>query len=160
VDGCAAGNGADTIRLPAGTFALTISGDFENASLTGDLDIDSDLTIVGEGKANTDINGNGIDRVLSVLGGTVTLSRLTISNGDAGAELGGGWPWSADVPAEACRIRANAADSGGGISDSAGTLELIRSRVDGNTAEDGGGVMSSGTISVIHITDSLISGNT
>lgn len=157
---CAAGNGADTIKLPAGTYVLTIIGTFENASLTGDLDIASDLTIDGAGQGDTEIDGNGTDRVLHILSGTVTVSDLTIANGDPGAENGGGLLNFGDVTIEDSRIRDCAADSGGAIHMATGTLTVIGSRIDGNTAEDGGAILFSATSVVVHIIDSVISGNT
>jgi len=41
---CAAGNGPDTITLPANTYTLTIPGTGEDAALTGGLDLIDDLT--------------------------------------------------------------------------------------------------------------------
>ena len=47
---CAAGSGDDTILLPPGTYTLTRSNSGgENASTTGDLDIDSNVTIQSAG---------------------------------------------------------------------------------------------------------------
>src|SRR5437899_746823 len=43
VDTCPAGSGADTIVVPAGSYALSIAGIGENANASGDLDITSDL---------------------------------------------------------------------------------------------------------------------
>ncbi len=43
--------GSDTIILPAGTFTLTIPGRDENNDATGDLDIQSNLTIKEKGPA-------------------------------------------------------------------------------------------------------------
>ena len=39
--------GADQIQLAAGTYLLSLAGAGENASLTGDLDVLGDLTVVG-----------------------------------------------------------------------------------------------------------------
>ncbi len=50
---CPAGTGADTIRLPAGTYRLTIPGAGEDAAATGDLDITETVTILGAGAAST-----------------------------------------------------------------------------------------------------------
>src|SRR3712207_11786 len=50
VDACPAGSGADSISLPAGTYALTVSG---NGTTAGDLDITDDTTLIGAGPANT-----------------------------------------------------------------------------------------------------------
>src|SRR5262245_34500220 len=44
-DACPAGSGADTIVLSAGTYNLTVTGANEDASLTGDLDITSNITL-------------------------------------------------------------------------------------------------------------------
>ena len=60
---------ADTIVLPAGTYRLTLRGSEENASATGDLDIASDMTIVGAGPTSTIIDGHKAkDRVFEILG--------------------------------------------------------------------------------------------
>src|SRR5438874_7850918 len=42
--------GADTINVPAGTYALTRAGANEDAAATGDPDITGDLSIVGGGR--------------------------------------------------------------------------------------------------------------
>ena len=41
--------GSDQINLPGGTYRLTILGKNDDAAATGDLDITSELTIVGAG---------------------------------------------------------------------------------------------------------------
>jgi len=41
VDACPAGSGADTIVVPAGTYAISIAGTGEDANATGDFDITS-----------------------------------------------------------------------------------------------------------------------
>ncbi len=92
--------GADIINVPAGTYTLTIPGVAENAAATGDLDITQDLTIIGEGAANTIIQacmadqkaapcpaGEGIadDRVFHVdpvpAGIIVEIDDVAIQNG-------------------------------------------------------------------------------
>src|SRR5215211_81227 len=45
--------GADTVSIPAGTYALTIEGAGEDAAASGDLDITEALTITGAGMGNT-----------------------------------------------------------------------------------------------------------
>ncbi|WJH32737.1 hypothetical protein N6H14_20950 [Paenibacillus sp. CC-CFT747] len=135
--------GADTIILPAGTYTLMLAGMDEDESLSGDLDINSDITIIGsngnrEGNASgTVIDGGKIDRVfdlnanLDYTGFTITLEALTIRNGEAGGNYysyGGG-------------IRA---DTG-----NAGTITLYNSIVENNastrtTGAQGGGVYVSG----------------
>ncbi|HLB26495.1 MAG TPA: CSLREA domain-containing protein, partial [Dehalococcoidia bacterium] len=91
VDACRAGSGADTIRLRARTYTLSIAGAGEDANASGDLDITGDLAIRGARAATTivqacDSSGGpctGIDRVLHVGAGTVEISGLTIQNGSA-----------------------------------------------------------------------------
>src|SRR5262249_36551513 len=58
--------GNNTIRLPSGTYLLTIAGANEDASATGDLDVTGNLTIKGAGAGNTVIDGNNLDRVIEV----------------------------------------------------------------------------------------------
>jgi len=79
--------GADTIRLPAGSYTLTRAG-YDATALLGDLDISDDLTLQGAGSAVTTVDGNGAvtgDRVFQVLTTTLHLylSGLTIRHGQA-----------------------------------------------------------------------------
>ncbi|MEK6804092.1 MAG: DUF4347 domain-containing protein, partial [Nitrospirota bacterium] len=72
--------GADTIILGAGTYTLTITGTNEDGSATGDLDIQTDITILGAGMASTIISGGGIDRVMEVDGsGNLTMSDVRLT---------------------------------------------------------------------------------
>ena len=49
-----------TIVVPAGTYTLTIAGTGEDLAATGDLDIDTTISIVGAGSAMTLIDGNAL----------------------------------------------------------------------------------------------------
>ena len=60
------GNTKDLIKVPAGTYTLTIAGKSENAAATGDLDLKGNLTIKGAGQGSTIINANGIDRAFHI----------------------------------------------------------------------------------------------
>ncbi|HEX5165021.1 MAG TPA: hypothetical protein VFV93_06460, partial [Thermomicrobiales bacterium] len=76
--------GADTIIVPAGLYALTISGTFEDLAATGDLDIAGDLLIQGAGAVSTIVDGGQLDQVFQIIGtSVVTFSGLTIQNGNA-----------------------------------------------------------------------------
>ncbi|HLP62702.1 MAG TPA: hypothetical protein VK186_27940, partial [Candidatus Deferrimicrobium sp.] len=78
-------NGEDnTINLPAGTYMLSGAAS-EDANVGGDLDIKTryKLTIKGAGAPQTVIDGNGIDRVLHILTGTIAITDLTIRMGKA-----------------------------------------------------------------------------
>jgi hypothetical protein len=82
--------GDNTIILPAGDYQLTLAGAGEAAGdgTTGDLDIQGNLTIQGDGSDTTTIDALRLDRVFEVLGGNVTISGVTIENGQA--QIGGG----------------------------------------------------------------------
>ena len=71
VDRCAAGDGRDTIVVPAGHFVLSLTGPGEDAGLTGDLDVTSELVLIGAGAGATIIDGGSLewpdaDRVIHV----------------------------------------------------------------------------------------------
>ena len=67
----------DTISLPAGVYALTRMGRDEDAGASGDLDISSNLALVGAGPDVTIIDAQSVDRVLHVLSGA-TASALGV----------------------------------------------------------------------------------
>src|SRR6202140_4006455 len=97
-------------------------------------------------------------------GKTVTISGLTISNGNAPsgffpANSGGGILNSGNLTINNSAVSANTATAGGGIS-SLGPLTLKSSVVSGNTASNGsgGGISNDGPITVT-IVNSTISGN-
>ena len=72
-----------------GTFTLTILPAGTDDASTGDLDIDGNVTIKGAGAGLTIIDGNNLDRVFDILGGTVAISKLTIQHGRALVAGGG-----------------------------------------------------------------------
>jgi CSLREA domain-containing protein len=173
VDACAAGSGADTIILPAGTYRLSVEGWFEDAGLTGDLDITASLTLKGAGASSTTIDGGGrvagflVHGVLQVFGTAtvVTISGVTIQNGYLGTELGdrtsGGLSNGAidrlggTMTVIDSVIRNNAGTYGG--VENHGTMTLLNSSVTGNAGRfSGGGVWNEGTMTV---TNSSINSN-
>jgi len=112
--------GPDVIKLKTGLYMLTIAGRSENACLTGDLDINQDLTVIGKGSNSTFINANKLDRVFHIRGEiSVKMTDLTIQNGLA-TENGDG-----------SVITAN---GGGILNDSTGILTLQRVAISNNTA--------------------------
>ena len=113
VDACPAGNGADIISLPAGTYVLALVGTGENSAATGDLDIKDDLTISGAGKTSTVIYGNGLDRVFDIYGPT-QISDVTIAGGNSGTESGGGIRVSGELTLTNSRVSDNTTNAGGG----------------------------------------------
>jgi CSLREA domain-containing protein len=78
IGGCTAGSGVDQVQLAAGTYQLSLAGRDEDAGLTGDLDIRSDVTLQGAGAAATTIDGRDVDRVLDVASSSATLRGLAV----------------------------------------------------------------------------------
>jgi parallel beta-helix repeat protein len=97
-------------------------------------------TINGPGANLLTVSGGGNSRVIEVDGGSATISGLTITDGHAQSPPGGGL------------------QSGGGIWNNAGTLDLSHATVTNNYAQSwGGGVYTeSGTTS---LTDATVSQN-
>ena len=157
VDNCPAGNGADTINVPAGNYVFSglLSGTEEQAAATGDLDINGDLTIVGAGLATTTINANGLDRVFEVLGGSVEIRGLTITGGGGNPGHGGGiYHTDGTLTLRSTRVMDNESNGhGGGISSrmSADGLTIVSSRItDNEAAEGGGGVYNSRPLTIVN----------
>ena len=126
VDACPAGLGDDMIILPEGRYLLRLAGAGEDDNATGDLDLRSNVTLIGAGSGLTIIDGGGIDRVLDVHVGAyfvvngVTITKGATPNGKDDPVAGGG-----------------NADPGGGIRN-AGALWLLYCMVMDNRAGDGG----------------------
>src|SRR4051794_12179973 len=81
VDTCEVGSGDDVIQLAAGAYGVSNGAPGDDNNITGDLDVlagHGALTIAGAGAGSTTISAAG-DRVLDVIGGTVTLSGVTLT---------------------------------------------------------------------------------
>lgn len=184
VDQCldATTTGTDTILVPPGLspYTLSIVGAGENANAQGDLDFtdtgdttvlrsstgSAQSTFIQAGTAGADAETpNGVDRVLHVLAGvTVTISNLTIRNGNETGGGGGGGVavegTGASVTLEDSVVSNNGTtSSGGGVAvASDGTATVTRSEISGNRSFLGGaGVLTgSGTAT---LNSSTVSGN-
>jgi CSLREA domain-containing protein len=164
-------SGEDTITLPSGFYTLTIGGVNEDAAATGDLDITDNLIINGAGEEVTVIDGNALDRVLSVNNASqVAISMVTIRNGNISDEYGGGIYNSGVLTLTNSAVSNNLASTsnrtvlGGGIFNS-NILALINSRISDNTVSlnhdgwgGGGGVSTLG--SALTLIDSAVISNT
>jgi hypothetical protein len=117
--GCPAGNGADTIVLPAGSQQILSGANNSNYGPTGLPVISSTITIAGN---RSTILGNGYSfRVLAVnQTGDLTLRETTVSGGRASSSC---CPPSSNGVVES---------SGGGIANFGGTLTLMNSTISGN----------------------------
>ena len=169
------------IILPAnlGEIQLTIQNPVpqqssDNIAATGDLDINSNLTISGAGRDVTVING-GIaqDRVFHVLNGVVAMSDLTIKNGYVRDSVGGGiYLASGTLTLNNVAVTNNTAANPHGVTDggngggiyntTVGTLIISNSIINGNVSDTnqkgigGGGIFNAGAL---RIEDSTIDSN-
>jgi CSLREA domain-containing protein len=134
---CPAGSGSDEIRIdsslsPPVTFMLTLTGTGEDSALTGDLDILSNITIVGDGPSATIVDGNGTDRVFDVrLAANLTLSGITVRNGNPGIGFAGGGLRALGLLSLNDSVVQN--NTGGGVSVDGGGLTMGNVNVDDNT---------------------------
>ncbi|MBN1993696.1 MAG: choice-of-anchor D domain-containing protein [Anaerolineae bacterium] len=172
--------GLDTINIPANVYTLAIAGAGENANATGDLDIlaaGGDLIIAGAGAAGAIIDGGGIDRVFHLdpagAGGiTVSISGVTIRNGVAAGENGGGVYNNGDtlnlsdviVTLNTSTVTVGGGTGGGVYNAAGGQVNISNCTFNQNAAVGGifdapagGGLASYGNVSV---TNSTFSNNT
>ncbi len=156
----------DAVAVDSDTilFAPGLNG---SIPLLSEIGIDKDLNIAGPGASVVTLNGNASTRLFSVLGGTVSISGLTLFNGRAVGTAGGfeqsgvaergGAIWNqAALSLSDCVIVTNAVAGGtGGPTDSGfaggggnasggaianiGTLALTRCSVAANSATGGAG---------------------
>jgi uncharacterized repeat protein (TIGR01451 family)/CSLREA domain-containing protein len=143
--------GADTITLPAGTYALTFATTGEDAAADGDLDIATgNLIITGASARTTIIDGGQVDRVFDVdpaSGGiSVSMSGITIRNGKVTGSTGGGIRNAGTLTLSDCIVTGNSADSNGAGLFNTKMLAISSSTISHNTATGtgGGGVNSNG----------------
>jgi hypothetical protein len=156
---------ADTILVSSGTYTLTgVAG--EDAAATGDLDIiaaGGPLTITGAGAATTIIDGGGIDRVFETIGAaTVTISGVTIRNGNPGLNANGGainTSGGTDLTLNnVVMTDSTATGEGGAIAIGAGaTVRMNTVAVSNNSSP--GGAINNGAGSTLTITNGTINGN-
>jgi hypothetical protein len=144
--------GSDTIQ-----FAVTGTINLKHAL----PDLASDIDIQGPGADVLTVRRStgGNYRVLTVAAGTVQVSGLTVSNGNADA--GGGIYNQSTLTLDNLAVSSNTAGSQGGGIYNAGELTISNATVTGNqnlsTTPYGGGIYNVGTLAVDH---STISGNT
>ena len=155
--------GAQTISLPSGSLALTLSGPDEDSAVTGDLDITDDLTISGAGHAHTFVDGSAADRVFDIAAtARATFSGFTIMDGNTNSSVaadGGGIRNLGNLDLDEVTVSDNATSGRGGGILNDGKMTITNSAVVDNRANS----MYGGGIENLHdaeLTDVLIAGNT
>src|SRR3954452_11278639 len=138
VGGWAAGSGTDTITFAVAHPKLSRAGAGEDANSTGDLDIDSNLTISGKGAGQTTIDGNNLDRVFDIASGrTVTIEKVKITGGKSPSGIPGASAMALVAGASASGFGGAPGEPGGGVLNR-GTLTLRNATVTDNRTGDGG----------------------
>ena len=152
--------GGNTIifsNVVTGTITLT----------TGELSIDTNVTISGPGANALAVSGNHASRVFKIgSNSVVTISGLTITNGYVTAGSGGGiFNYNSTLTVSKCTVAGNSTSAGGfgggiysGADSGSATLSVIASTLSGNSASDGSGIYNIGwgTVTVVA---STLSGN-
>lgn len=147
----------DTIHVGVtGTITLT----------TGELLVDKSITISGPGWDNLTVNPNGSSRVFHVSGGvSVTIAGLTVTNGSAYDNSGGGGIYNdhSTLTVSNCVLSANSTEFGGGaIYNDHATLAIDKCTVSGNYSPGAAGAVfndGSDGSATLTITNSTISNN-
>jgi hypothetical protein len=155
-------SGAGSLRqaiadsAPGGTinFSDTVTG---TITLASQLTINKSVTITGPGEANLAISGNNTSRVFYVdnLGVCiVSMSGMTIRNGNTTTDGGGLYNDGGNVTMTSCTISENIADEdGGGIFNDAGYVTMTNCTISNNEAGYGGGLYNdSGAAAFITMT--------
>ena len=149
-----ADSGPGTLRQAA---LDAVSGDTITFSVTGTITllsqivIDKNLTITGPGAASLTISGGNALRIFNILSipvnsVTVNISGLTIANGNAGADNGGGiFSFGSILTVDNVvftdnRTLAGIGNSGGAIYQNQGRLTILNSSFTGGIAYDGAAV--------------------
>ena len=141
--------GGATILLPSQTYVLSLPPVGPDDDASGNLNLTGTVTLQGSGANSTIIDGGGLDGVIRVNSGVVTLSGLTIQNGNA--IVGGGIDNAGQLTLSDSVVSGNHAGVGGGLFNETGAVMLVRrSTIRDNTVtlDGGGGVESQGTLTI------------
>ena len=155
IDAAVAG---DTIDIPAGTYTLTLGSQ---------LTIDVGLTLSGAGSGDTIIQADTAPmtatfRVLYTEAGDVTISGVTVQNGNTNQDGGGIYNKGAltliDTIVKDNHSSAEFSGGGGIYNYFNVSLTLINSVITGNSAPNGGGIYATEGITLTMV-DSTVSNN-
>ena len=154
---------ADAVDGDTINFNSSLNG--QRITLTsGELLVNKRVTISGPGSNTLAVDANHASRVFHIGSGKdITMSGLTITNGSAPSNFGGGiYNDHANLTVSSCTISGNSADqgTGGGIYndgyDGSATMTISNSTISGNSAWPGPGICNNG---IMTITNTTLSGN-
>ncbi len=165
-------SGANSLRA-AITTANGDTGDTIDITATGTITllsalpaITADMTLSGPGVTSLTVSGNNSTTVGTIFtinsGATVSISGLTIANGNSNAvNAGGGILNNGTLTIDDCTISSNtrsgSGNEGGGITNF-GTLTVSSSTFSGNSGSQGGGIFN-GQTNALTVVNSTFSGN-
>jgi hypothetical protein len=76
---------SDTVSVPADTSDYQVTG--------SPISIPAGVSVVGGGASATTVTGGGANQIFTVAGGgSVSISAITLTDGNAGGGVGGRWP--------------------------------------------------------------------
>lgn len=138
--------GYKQISLPNGVYTLQIGG-IDDAAAKGDLDIKSNLNLIGQDETKTIIDGNGLDRVFQNASSEFSAGYVTVRNGAAGNQNGGGIWNGGSLTLNHVILTQNSATKGGALFNQ-GSVYGTNVSLDSNTASQGGGVFNSNSANI------------
>ena len=158
--------GSDTINLPAGNYLLTLQNTNEDAAADGDLDITSDINIVGVDRDTTVIDADFTNRIFHILQApsnekphVVSLSNIKITNGSETDNDGGGINNSGNLNLQNVLLidnEVNGSETGGGALFSTGKTTITDSEITNNKSVNHGGGISTKNSALLSIVNSTI----
>lgn len=152
---CPAGSSADIINLPAGTYTLTLFSSGTDTPQENDLDLTSQISIIGAGAISTKIESYPVnDRAFEISDtAKITISNLTIQKGIESGYGGGGIKNHGELFLNNVLIIANSSSAnGGGLSNgfnSKATLSMVS--FGNNSANNGACIFNYGTITLTQV---------
>ncbi|WP_372717378.1 S8 family serine peptidase [Novipirellula sp.] len=143
-----AADGERIIILDRGNYNLGIAGQSEDLGVTGDLDITGKITIAGNRRNLTKVDGRRLDRVFDVIGrdSSLSLLRVTVTSGQPSiGESGGAIKTTGKLFVDEAAITRSTAEVGGGVAILDDGVANIQSTViERNSAMDVGGGLAVG----------------
>jgi hypothetical protein len=136
------------------------------ALTTGELIISNSVDVIGPGPAHLAVDAAAASRVLTLTNAaTVSISGLTVTNGNVFGSGGGILNDHATLTISNCIVSGNTANNGGGIYSNgrsgSATLVIVDSILNANSAGNGGGVYNDGVTgnATLTVSNSMLGAN-